>query len=149
MTTPSKSTPSKATEGKASPTQTLINLENKFWQAMVDKDADTAVEMINEPSVMVSSHGAIKFDRAGYRKMAEQGQQVLTNFALSDLEVTFPNETTAVLTYRVKQEVASRDNGSESTSQEMNESSLWIKKGKQWLCALHTETPRAAKPGTH
>ena len=149
MTTPNKSTSSKATESKVSPTQTLIDLENKFWQSMVDKDTDTAVEMINEPSVMVSSHGTIKFDRAGYRKMAEQGPQVLKNFELSDVEVTYPNESTAVITYRVKQEVAARENGSESTSQEMDESSLWIKKGKQWLCALHTETPRAAKSGTH
>jgi hypothetical protein len=40
--------------------------------------------------------------------MAEQGSMVLTSFELSDVEVLFPNDTTAVLTYHVKQEVAPR-----------------------------------------
>ena len=53
--------------------KTLIDLETKFWQSMVDQDTDTALEMLTEPALMVSSHGAMKFDHAGYRKMAEQG----------------------------------------------------------------------------
>ena len=31
---------------------------------------------------------------------------VLTSFELSDMEVVFPNDTTAVLTYHVKQGIA-------------------------------------------
>ena len=58
--------------------ETLIDLENKFWQSMVDQDSDTAVSLLNEPALMVSSHGAMKFDHAGYRKMADQGSMVLT-----------------------------------------------------------------------
>ena len=50
-------------------TQTLIDLEKKFWQSMVDQDADTAIDMLSEPALMVSSHGAMKFDHAGYRNM--------------------------------------------------------------------------------
>ncbi|MEO7726194.1 MAG: hypothetical protein ABIS45_03005 [Burkholderiales bacterium] len=64
----------------STPAQTLIDLENKFWQSMVSKDTDAAVELLTEPALMVSSHGAIKFDHAGYRKMAEQGTMVLTSF---------------------------------------------------------------------
>jgi hypothetical protein len=56
------------------------------------------------------------------------------------MDVTFPSEDTAILTYRVRQSVASRDN-SEQLDQEMADSSVWTRKNGQWLCAIHTETP--------
>ena len=130
------------------PNKTLIDLETKFWQSMVNQDTDTALEMLSEPALMVSSHGAMKFDHAGYRKMAEKGSMVLTSFELSDVEVVFPNETTAVLTYHVKQGVAPRGKG-ESTAQEMNDTSTWVQNGKRWQCVMHTETPAEAKQAAH
>ena len=69
------------------PSKTLIELENKFWQAIVDDDADTAVEMLSEPSVLVGAHGAMKFDHEGYRKMAANPMKKLTRFELSDVVV--------------------------------------------------------------
>lgn len=128
--------------------KTLIDLETKFWQSMVNQDTDTALEMLTEPALMVSSHGAMKFDHAGYRKMAEQGSMVLTFFELSDMEVVFPNDTTAVLAYRVKQAVAPRGKG-ETTQQEMNDTSTWIQDGTRWRCVMHTETLAGAKHGPH
>ena len=120
--------------------KTLIDLETKFWQSMVDQDADTAVSLLNEPALMVSAQGAMKFDHAAYRKMAAQGPRVLTSFVLSDLEVVFPNDTTAVLSYHVKQGMAERGKA-ESSTQEMADTSTWIQtEDEDWRCVLHTET---------
>ena len=130
------------------PNKTLIDLETKFWQSMVNQDTDAALEMLSEPALMVSSHGAVKFDHAGYRKMAEQGSMIVTSFELSDMEVVFPNDTTAILTYRVKQGVTPRGKG-KAVAQEMNDSSTWIQKGKRWQCVMHTETPVEEAPATH
>ena len=55
----------------------LISLEKKFWQSMVDEDTDTALSMLDEPALMVSSHGAMQFDHAGYRRMAEMIEPAL------------------------------------------------------------------------
>lgn len=130
------------------PTKTLIDLETKFWQSMVDQDTDAALQLLHEPSLMASSHGAMKFDHAGYRKMAEQGSMVVTSFALSDVEVVFPSETTAVMTYRVKQSVASREGGKsgKDTIQDMSDTSTWVYVDKRWQCVLHTESLLEAKP---
>ena len=122
------------------PNQTLIDLENKFWKSIVDQDADTAVDLLTEPALMVSSHGAMQFDHAGYRQMAEKGSMVLTSFELSDMQVVFPNDSTAVLTYHVKQEVTPRGKN-QRTVQEMNDTSTWVKTQGEWRCAMHTETP--------
>lgn len=125
----------------ASPTETIVELENRFWQSMIDNDADTATGMLTEPALMVSEHGAMKFDHAGYRKMAENGPRVLTGFELSDMQVVFPNDTTAIATYHVKQKVAARDADGGGDVQEMNDTSTWIKANGSWKCAIHTETP--------
>jgi len=59
---------------------------------------------------------------------------------LSDIDVVFPADDTAILTYRVKQAMAPRGK-SASTTQEMADTSTWVRKGGQWQCVMHTETP--------
>lgn len=118
----------------------LIALEKRFWQSLVDEDTDTALSMLDEPALMVSAYGPMQFDHATYRRMAEQGEVVVKSFELSDMKVVFPKEDTAVLTYRVKQALSERGKADE-TEQEMADSSVWIRKNGQWLCAIHTETP--------
>ena len=120
--------------------KTLIDLETRFWQSIVDQDADTATSMLSEPALMVSSHGAMKFDHAAYRKMAEQDSMVLKSFELKDVEVVFPNDTTAILTYEVEQNVADRGQ-SKGVTKQMADSSTWILTDDGWRCVMHTETP--------
>ena len=120
--------------------QEVIDLEKKFWQSMVDEDTDTALSMLDEPALMVSSHGAMQFDHEQYRQMAEKGSMVVKSFELSDMQVVFPTDSTAVMTYRVKQALSERGD-SKQVEQEMADSSVWTKKDGQWLCVMHTETP--------
>ncbi|HEY9108417.1 MAG TPA: nuclear transport factor 2 family protein [Roseateles sp.] len=120
---------------------TLIQLENKFWQSMVDEDTDTALGMLAEPALMVTSQGALQFDHAQYRQMAEQGNMVIKSFELNDVKVMFPNDDTAVLTYRVRQAMAERgEDESEAVEQLMADSSIWMRKDGEWRCFMHTET---------
>jgi ketosteroid isomerase-like protein len=130
------------------PAQTVTELEQKFWQSIVNQDTDAALALLNEPALMVSAHGAMKFDHAGYRKMAEHASMVLTSFELSDVDVVFPNDTTAIMSYRVKQGMAPRGKA-ESTVQEMNDTSTWVRSGPRWQCVMHTETPADAGAGKH
>ena len=123
---------------------TLIALEKKFWQSMVDEDTDTALGLLAEPSMMVSSHGAMQFDHEQYREMAEKGSMVIKSFKLSDMQVMYPNDDTAVLTYHAKQTMAQRGK-SEEIEQEMADSSVWLRKDGEWLCVMHTETEVDAK----
>ncbi len=129
----------------ANESQTLIDLENRFWQAMVDENHDIATGLLAEPAVMVSPHGAFQFDHATYRKMAGQGPRVVTSFELQDVKVVFPNENTAVLTYRVRQGVAPREDRASEETEEMHDSSTWVRSGSGWKCVMHTETPVATE----
>ncbi len=66
-------------------------------------------------------------------------------------KILFPNDATAILTYRVKQGVATRGKGdsSDSTVQEMNDTSTWVRTGARWQCVMHTETPAQAMQPAH
>jgi hypothetical protein len=120
--------------------KTIIELEKKFWQSLVDNDTDVALGILAEPSLMVSSHGAMSFDHAKYRQMAEHGERVLRSYELSDMHVLFPNENTAVATYHVKQTMGPRGKNDGGTTEEVNDTSTWMKTVDGWKCVMHTET---------
>jgi hypothetical protein len=130
------------------PSKTLIDLENKFWKSIVDQDTDTALELLNEPSLMVNEHGAMKINHDAYRKMAEEGPMVLTSYELTKVDVVFPNDSTAILAYHVKQKMAQRGKDGGAV-QEMNDTSTWIKKGDRWQCVMHTETRANGERASH
>lgn len=121
----------------------LIELEKKFWQSMVDEQTDVALGMLTEPAFMVSPHGAMKFDHATYRRMAEHGSMVIKRFELGDMEATFVGDDAAILSYQVKQVLSPRGK-SEETEQHMADTSTWVKVDGAWRCAMHTETPVGA-----
>jgi ketosteroid isomerase-like protein len=131
----------------ATPNQTLIDLENRFWQSIVDEDTDTALDLLTEPALLVNAHGTMKFSHADYRKMADQGPMVVTSFELSNMQVVFPNDSTAVLSYHVREEVAQRGEDKRNV-QEMNDTSTWVKTNGGWRCAMHTETPASGEGKT-
>jgi hypothetical protein len=89
---------------------------------------------------MVSTHGAMQFDHRQFRQMAEKGTMSIKSFSLSDMNVVFPTDDSAVLTYKVKQSLTERGS-SKQIDQEMADSSVWVHKDGKWLCAMHTETP--------
>lgn len=126
----------------------IIALEHRFWQSMVDDDTDAALSLLHDPALMVSPHGSMQFDHAGYRKMAEQGTYTLASYDLRDMDAMFPNDATAILTYRVRQTMRRRD-GSGDHTEEMADSSTWVREGDAWKCVMHTETPLAPAGSKH
>lgn len=126
------------------PARELMDLERRFWQSLVDDDVDTALSLLHEPAAMVSPHGTLQFDHAAYRRMAELGSVVIKSFQFSDMDVMFPTDDTAVLTYRVRQALSPRGEAGEVV-QDMADASVWTRKDGRWRCAMHTETP--VEPG--
>lgn len=118
----------------------LVDLERAFWDSMIAGETDVALKLLQEPSLMVSPHGSMKFDHRQYRQMAEHGEMVIKSYELSDIESVFPSEQVGILSYRVKQVLAQRGK-SETISQEMFDTSTWVRTSGKWRCVMHTETP--------
>ena len=119
----------------------IERLEKAFWQSMVDGDVKSATAMLTEPAVMVSGHGAMQFDHAGYEKMAADDRMKLVGFELSKFDVAFPTEDIAIATYHVAQ--SARMDG-KAIDSEAFDSSTWVRTGDSWKCVAHSESPLAS-----
>jgi hypothetical protein len=120
----------------------IERLEKAFWQSMVDGKPQVATEMLSEPALMVSGHGAMKFDHAGYTKMANDDRHRLVDYRFSDMDVIFPKDDVAIATYRVNQKVEMQG---KPVEKDVYDTSTWVKVGNQWRCVAHTESELATR----
>jgi hypothetical protein len=122
----------------------IERLEQAFWKSMLESKPEVATSMLTEPALMVSGHGANKFDHAGYMKMARDDRFKLVDYDISKMDVTFPREDVAVASYQVSQKVEMEG---KTIEMDVFDTSTWVKIGGDWRCAMHTECPVARKPG--
>lgn len=117
--------------------QVIIDLEKKFWDTMVSKDADAATEMMAKTSIVTGPQGVAQISHGDFGKMMEEGKWTLESYKFSDVQVIFPNKDTAVIAYRVRQKGTM---GGKPYDMEAADASTWTKSGEEWLCVMHSET---------
>lgn len=115
----------------------IERLETAFWQSMVDNQPEVAAGMLAERALMVSGHGAMSFDPAGYTRMANDPSHRLLDYTLSEMDVLFPSDEVAIATYKVDQQV---ELDGKSMLMQAVDSSTWVKSGRDWKCVAHTES---------
>ncbi|MGX7894755.1 nuclear transport factor 2 family protein [Tsuneonella sp. HG222] len=117
--------------------QTIIDLETRFWQTMVDKDAKTAANMIAGEGLVIGPMGAMAIDPAKYEAMTNEGDWNLRTFQFDDVRVVQPSGDVAIIAYKVHQT-------GDMKGQEMDlkcvDSTTWVREDGAWKCSLHTET---------
>jgi ketosteroid isomerase-like protein len=121
----------------ADSTQTSVDLETRFWKALVNKDTQKAAALIADECLITGPSGAMRIDPDKYKAMMKDGQWTLDTFEFSDLKVIFPAEDTAVVAYKVHQKGELKG---EPMDLRCADSTAWVKDGRAWKCALHTET---------
>jgi len=121
----------------ADSTQTIVDMETRFRKALVNKDTGAAAAMIADECLITGPSGAMRIDPGKYTAMMEDGQWTLDTFEFSDLKVIFPAEDTAVVAYNVHQKGELKG---KPLDLQCADSTAWVKDGRAWKCALHTET---------
>jgi hypothetical protein len=116
---------------------TIKGLETRFWQSMVDKDPEAAMDMIAAECLIAGPQGAMRIDPEKYGEMTRAGQWTLKAFEFDDLEVVFPTDDVAVVAYEVHQ-----TGNIKGTTMDLRcaDTSTWVKQGSAWKCSAHTET---------
>ena len=117
--------------------QQIIDLETRFWQSMKDKDVDTAKSLIAKEGLVTGPMGTMTMDPDKYAQMTRDGQWTLQNFKIDKVEVVQPNADSAIIAYEVRQ---TGDMKGQPMDLRCADSSVWVKEGGDWKCALHTET---------
>jgi len=119
--------------------QKIIDLEQKFWSAMVDKDVEGSVAMLTEESIVAGAQGTALLRHDDYRGMARQGESLwqLKSFQLDNVKVMFPTQDVAVIAYTVTEEMEVEG---KPVTLKAADATTWIRQDGEWLAALHTES---------
>jgi ketosteroid isomerase-like protein len=117
--------------------QQIIDQETRFWQSMKDKDVPTAQGMIADDCLVTGPMGTMRVDPEIYGKLTREGDWTLETFEFSDVDVIFPTNDVAVITYKVHQ---TGEHQGKPMDLHAADSTAWARDGGTWKCVLHTET---------
>ncbi len=117
--------------------QEIIDLENRFWRTMIDRDVETAAAMMADRSILTGAQGASTIDNQAFAGMMRDGGWELESYALSDVQVEFPTPDVAIIGYKVSEKL--KVDGA-PVQLEAADSSTWVKRDNGWKCVLHTES---------
>lgn len=113
----------------------LLELEKQYWQALKDKDADTALRLTDESCIVV---GFGRINPEVLTKMVKEAPYTLDQFTISDdVQLRKLTEDIVILAYQVH-EVLTVDG--KKVTIDAADASTWVRRDGQWSCALHTES---------
>jgi ketosteroid isomerase-like protein len=115
----------------------LVQLEERYWQAIKDRDAQTCADLSADPCLVTGPQGVGSLTKAQMKEMTEkQAQYTLENFKLKDVKTLMPGPDMGVVAYTVHQELTV---DGKPVALDCSESSTWVRRGGKWECAMHSE----------
>ena len=116
---------------------TFLALERRFWDAMRDQDGASAMDLSDDPTVVVGAQGAAELPRPTMGEMLEAPSWQLLSYEIEDLIVREVAPDTVITAYKVTEELTVEE---KPLTLEAYDSSVWVKRDGTWVCALHTES---------
>jgi ketosteroid isomerase-like protein len=114
----------------------LLDHEKQYWQAIKDRDVQAAMRLTDDPCIVAGAQGVARITREAFASMLQAGGWTLHEFTLSDVQIRVLSEDVAIVAYKVK-ELLTVDG--KPLTLEAADSSTWVRREGQWMCALHTE----------
>jgi hypothetical protein len=115
----------------------LVELENRYWQAIRDQDVETAMRLTDFPCLVAGASGVASIDPETYRRMMTGGAWTLHAFEIKDTKVRFATDDVALVAYKVHEDLTV---DGKKVAMDAADTSVWVRRGGQWRCALHTES---------
>lgn len=114
----------------------LLDLEKQYWQAMKEKDVDTAMRLTDEECIVTGAQGVARVSRQALSDMLKNAPYTLHSFELKDEQVHELKDDVAILAYNVHEELTV---DGKPVKLDAADTSTWIRRDGRWRCALHTE----------
>src|SRR5690349_4624258 len=116
--------------------QQLVDLEKKYWDAMVSKDVDAAVRMSDEPCYLAGAQGISEISNDKYRQLMTDGKWILHSYTMDKILARLVSPDVAIIAYTVTEKLTV---DGQKLTLTCNDASTWVKRNGQWKCSLHTE----------
>jgi hypothetical protein len=119
--------------------RTLLDLERRFWDAMKAKDAQSAERMTDDGCIVVGAQGVSAIDRKTMGKLTTEGKWELEHYDIEEkkAQIRFVGDDVAIVAYPVTERVFV---DGQRVPLAANDASVWVRRGDEWVCALHTES---------
>jgi len=114
----------------------LADLEKQYWQAIKDRDVQAAMRLTDEPCIVTGAQGVARITQKAFAGMLQAGGWTLHSFELTDMQVRVVADDAAIIAYKVKEVLTVEG---KPVTLEAADSSTWVRRDGQWVCALHTE----------
>jgi hypothetical protein len=116
----------------------ILDLERRYWQAMRDRDVRTAVALTEFPCFIAGASGVRSVDQASYEKlMADASWRIKDVEIEPGPEIRQLTDDVAVIVYGVREEMKVEG---KPVSLRAFDSSVWVRRGDRWRCAMHSES---------
>lgn len=117
----------------------VLALEKRFWDTMKTKDGRTAGKMTDDGCIVVGAQGVSAIDGPHMEKMMADGKWELKQYEFDEknVQVKFVNDDVAIVAYKVNESLIV---DGKPLPLNANDSSVWVRRNGEWLCALHTES---------
>jgi ketosteroid isomerase-like protein len=116
----------------------LLGLEKKYWQAIKNKDIDTAMQLTDDPCIVAGATGVARIDRQKFTEMMNGAKYTLNDFRIGDdAQMRMLGDEVALLAYNVHEELTVEG---KRVTIDASDASTWVLRNGRWVCALHTES---------
>ena len=103
---------------------------------MKDKDAETALGLNDDPSMIVGAQGIAVLDRETFKGMMADPSWALRDYNVSDMQVRMLGDDVAIVAYKVTEDLTVEG---KPVKLEAADSTTWVRRNGRWVVALHTE----------
>ena len=114
----------------------LLDFEKQYWTAIKDRNVQLAMQLTDDPCVIVGASGVARIDQKTFAGMLQAGGWTLHEFTLSDVQVRLVCDDAAVIAYKVKERLTV---DGRPITVEAADSSTWVRRDGHWVCSMHTE----------
>jgi uncharacterized protein (TIGR02246 family) len=116
----------------------LVELETQFWQAIKDKDLDSALQLTDDTCIVTGAQGAASLDRNAFAGMLNSPAWTLNDFEfVGDVIARAITDDVAVVAYTMREQMTV---DGKPLTLDAADASTWVRRDGRWLCALHTES---------
>ena len=119
--------------------RSVMEVERRFWNAMKEKNADTAKTLTDDGCIVVGAQGVSAITAEMMAKLTTEGEWELQQYSFDEQnrQVRFLSDDVAIVAYTVRERVVV---DGETVPIVANDSSVWVRRDGEWRCALHTES---------
>jgi len=118
-------------------TKELLDLENQYWQAIKEKDVDTAMQLSDDECIVTGAQGVGRVSRQQLSDMLKNAPYELHSFELKDAQAVQLRDDVAILAYSVHENLTV---DGKPVKLDAADASTWVRRDGGWKCALHTES---------